>query len=183
MVVVGLTQVLGVLQDLPHPRHKLVEELASLGIVEQAAPHTGDLNKARQGKRREGGRQAAVEVEEQLEGAVLQESWPPSGGNLDSAEIVRGLVSGGADEVEGEAVVGQPQQLGHQAVLGGVGEVQVALVLQGGAQEGGGQLEDLEKLAVSEARGDFSVFCKTSACICLTYLPQEPSYTNSRRSC
>ena len=127
--IVWVLEACGVVEDLPHAGDELVEKLPSLGIVEQAAPHTGDLNKARQGKRREGGRQAAVEVEEQLEGAVLQESWPPSGGNLDSAEIVRGLVSGSADEVEGEAVVGQSQQLGHQAVLGGVGEVQVALVL------------------------------------------------------
>ena len=70
MVVVRLTQVLRVLQDLPHPGDELVEEFSSLGIVEQAAPHTGNLNKARKRKRGEGGRQAAVQVKEQLEGAV-----------------------------------------------------------------------------------------------------------------
>ena len=71
-----------------------------------------------------------VQIEEELEGGVLQEGGPPCGGDLDGAEVVRGLVSRGPDEVEGEAVVGQSQQLGHQAVLGGVVEVQVVLVLQ-----------------------------------------------------
>ena len=111
MVVVWLAQVLWVLQDLPHPGDKLVEELSPLCIVEQAAPHTGNLNKARKGKRGEGGRQAAVQVKEQLEGAVLEKGWPPGSGDLYGAEIIGRLIGGGADEVEGEAIVSQPAMI------------------------------------------------------------------------
>ena len=111
MVVVWLAQVLRVLQDLPHPRDELVEEFPPLCIVEQAAPDTGNLDKARKCERREGGWQAAVQVKEQLEGAVLEKSWPPCSGNLHSAEIIRRLVGGGADEVKGEAVVSQPEMI------------------------------------------------------------------------
>ena len=71
-----------------------------------------------------------VQIKEQLESGVLQEGRPPGCGDLDSAEIVRGLVSRRPDKVECETIVGQAEQLSHQTVLGGVVEVQVVLVLQ-----------------------------------------------------
>ena len=111
-----------------------------------------------------------VQIEEELEGGVLQEGGSPGGWDLDGAEVVRGLVSRGPDEVEGEAVVGEPQQLGHEAVLGAVVEVEVGLVVQRRPQQGRAQLEDLEELRVSEAGGYFPVLGQAAAGISLRYL-------------
>lgn len=41
----------------------------------------------------------------------------PAGGDLHCAEVVRGFISGGADEVEREAVVGQLQGVRQEPVL------------------------------------------------------------------
>lgn len=49
----------------------------------------------------------------------------PAGGNLHRAQVVRGLVGGGADEVEVEAVVGQLQQLHEQPMLALIIQVKV----------------------------------------------------------
>ena len=63
--------------------------------------------------------------------------------------------------------MGEPEQLCHEAVLGRVVEVQVALVLQGRPQQGGGQLEDLEQLRVPETGGDLTVLRQAAARVSL----------------
>ncbi len=127
MIVIGIGQLLRILQDLPHARHQLIQKLAPLRIVEQRPPDAGNLHQAGQGEGGEAGRQRKVQVEEELEGGVFQEGGSPGRGNLHGAEVVGGFVGGGADEIEGETVVGQAQQLGEEAVLGRVVEVEVFL--------------------------------------------------------
>ena len=127
MIVIGIGELLRILQDLPHARHQLIQELAALRIVEQRPPDAGNLHQAGQGEGWEAGRQRKVQVEEELEGGVFQEGGPPGRGNLHGAEVVGGFVGGGADEIEGETVVGQAQQLGEEAVLGRVVKIEVFL--------------------------------------------------------
>ena len=64
-------------------------------------------------------RQRGVQLEEQLEGGGVQEGGSPGGGDLDRAQVVGGLVGRGADKVEHQTVLGEPQQLRHEAVLSG----------------------------------------------------------------
>ena len=83
VVVVGVRQPGGVEQDVPDTGHQLVQELAPLGVVEERTSDGGDLDEAGERERGEGDRQRRVEVEEELQGAELQESWPPARWNLE----------------------------------------------------------------------------------------------------
>ena len=83
MVIVRIRQACRVLQDFPDTSHELVEELAPLCVVEERPPDRGDLDEAGERERGEGDRQRRVEVEEELQGAELQESWPPARWNLE----------------------------------------------------------------------------------------------------
>jgi len=127
VIVIGIGQLLRILQDLTHARHQLIQELAALRIVEQRPPDAGNLHQAGQCEGGEAGRQRKVQVEEELEGGVFQEGGSPGRGYLHGAEVVGGFVGGGPDKIEGETVVGEAKQLGEEAVLGRVVEVKVFL--------------------------------------------------------
>ncbi len=129
MIVVGIGELLRILQDLPHAGHQLVQKLTALRVVEQRSAHARNLNEAGERQRRQACRQRKVEVEEELKRGVLEKGGPPRGGYLNGAEVVRGLVRGGPDEVKGETIEGEAEQLGQQAVLGGIVEVQIFLLI------------------------------------------------------
>ena len=64
MVVVGVLQPVGILEDFPHAGDELVEKLPPLSVVEQRAADGGDLHETREGERRQCGGEGGVEVEE-----------------------------------------------------------------------------------------------------------------------
>ena len=80
-------------------------------------PDRRDLHEAGERQIGQRGRERSVEVEEQPQRGELEEGRAPGGGDLHGAEVVAALVRRRPDEVEGQAVVGQAEELLQELVL------------------------------------------------------------------
>ncbi len=106
-----------ILKNVPDARDHVVQELGTFGVAEQRSADGGELNKTRQRKGRQGGRQRGVEIKEKLQRGRVEKCRTPRRRDLNGEHVVRAVVDRSPDEVERQAVQRELEEMVHQRVL------------------------------------------------------------------